>query len=520
MRKRIFIISFLLTGLALYALTATAAAAFMSPSREAVSTQSSYSVKLESSRGIIYDRNLQRLTNSDTVTKAVCFPTEAVFRTLKFNSVNKFLKTELTEAALPFSLKVSHILDCDGMYYYETTERYSGLCSHLLGYLSDGVGASGVEKIFEEELRRDEELKFIYIGDALGRAIPEGEAEIKGTAETASGIALTIDKDIQLIAEKAAELIDRGAVVVMDIASADIVASVSRPDFDPGDVAEYFDDTDSPLINRAFSSYSPGSVFKLVLSAVALEEGIDPKLSYECKGSIKVDGMDFNCYGGKAHGKLNLHTALQNSCNCYFIDLATKLNIQDIYAMALSIGLGTGTELYPGIEGDSGHIGSIPELTNKRALANFAIGQGDVSVTPLQMAALLSSIANGGVYSIPNILEGYVDGELNTLTKAPHGEVRVMSASTAATLREYMESVVKFGTGRGAFSETYHAGAKTGTAQTGAFEGDKEKLNYWFCGYVGKTEVPEYAIVVLREGACDGINPCPEVFRIIAEGLF
>ena len=233
-----------------------------------------------------------------------------------------------------------------------------------------------------------------------------------------------------------------------------------------------------------------------------------------------MDGMDFHCYNKKAHGKVNLHTALQNSCNCYFIDLAAKLKTKDIYTMALSLGLGSATELYPGFEGDSGSVGSIPALSNPRALANFAIGQGEVQLTPLQAAALVGSIARGGVYSIPNILCGFVDNEKNLIEKNPHGEVRVLSPQTAKLLRDYMESTVKFGTGKTAYSEHYHAGAKTGTAQTGIFEGGKEKLNYWFCGYVGKTEVPEYVIIVLREGASDENNPCPEVFRMIAEGIF
>ena len=520
MKKRIFIISFLLASLAIYATAATAAAAFMGPSKEAVSQQSSYSITLEKSRGIIYDRELLPLTNSEAVTKAVCFPTEEVFRTLKFNSVEKLQNEELMEAALPFTLQVSHILDRDGITYYESAKRYSGICPHIIGYCSENKGISGAELIFEEQLKSNAELKFVYSADALGKAIPEGKAEIIGSTDISRGIALTIDRDIQLLAEEAAELLDKGAVVVMDVASSDILACVSRPDFDPDKIVEYIYNPDSPLMNRAMSAYTPGSVFKLIIAAAALENGLDPKAEFICRGSYDVDGMDFHCYNKKAHGKVNLHTALQNSCNCYFIDLAAKLKTKDIYTMALSLGLGSATELYPGFEGDSGSVGSIPALSNPRALANFAIGQGEVQLTPLQAAALVGSIARGGVYSIPNILCGFVDNEKNLIEKSPHGEVRVLSPQTTKLLRDYMESTVKFGTGKTAYSEHYHAGAKTGTAQTGIYEGGKEKLNYWFCGYVGKTEVPEYVIIVLREGASDENNPCPEVFRMIAEGIF
>lgn len=510
-RKRIFIISFLLTSLAIYATAATAAAAFAGISRETVSQQSSYSMRLESLRGIIYDRELEPLTNREKVTKALCFPTEEVFRSLKFNAAEDYDPQKLMEAKLPFSLEVSHILDCDGIKYYESSRRYSSLCPHLL---------LTVDHVLDEKLRSQKELSCRYRGDALGNIIPGTEAEIVGESKLSSGIALTIDRDIQVIAEEAAELIDRGAVVVMEVRSGDIVAQVSRPDFDPENLEEYLHREDSPLVDRSFSAFAPGSVFKLVISAAALESGFDPGERYTCRGSIEIDGLRFHCYGGKAHGNMNLHLALQNSCNCYFMALASKLELRDIYAMALSLGLGSPTELFPGIEGDSGSIGSFPQLQNPRALANFAIGQGDVRVTPLQMAGLISCIAREGIYTIPNILEAYVDEEAELLPQNSHGEVRVMSRETAATLRSYMESVVKFGTGREAYSENYTAGAKTGTAQTGVLENGIEKLNYWFCGYVGRTQVPEYAIVVLREGASDGHNPCPQVFSTIAERLW
>ena len=519
MKKRIFIISFLLTLLAIYAVAATSAAAFSGISREAVSQQSSYCIKLGKNRGIIYDRDLEPLTNSEEITMAVCLPTEEVFRTLKFNSAEDYDKNVLAEQGLPFSLKVSHILECDGISYYESSERYSGICSHLLGYTDGtGIGVSGIEALFEERLRSDKETSFTYFGDALGNVIPDGNTTLS-VSQTNSGVALTIDKDIQKIAEDAAALLDKGAVMVMDIASSDIVAMVSRPDFDPDNVVNYLDDESAPLLNRCLEAYAPGSVFKLVISAVALENGIDPREKYNCSGSILVDGLTVHCYGNKAHGEMNLHTALQNSCNSYFIELSQKLDLQDFYAMALNLGLGTGTELYPGLEGDSGYIGSIPELHNPRALANFAIGQGDILVTPVQMASLMSTIAANGIYSIPNIVEGFVDEDGNLLETGHHGQVRVMEAQTAQKLRDYMESVVKFGTGRAAYSEGYTAGAKTGTAQTGIFEGESERLNYWFCGYAGRTEVPEYVIIVLREGADDGENVTGEVFRRIAEGL-
>ncbi len=519
MKKRIYITSFLLTLLAIYAVTATAAAAFSGYSVETVASQSSYSIGLEKKRGIIYDRDLEPLTDSEKVTMAVAFPTEKVFRTLKFNAAEEYDKDELQRQALPFSLEVSHILECEGISYYETTRRYSGICAHLLGHLEAGnVGVSGMEALFDGRLRTNKEITFTYTGDALGKVIPEEDSELH-TEEVNSGVALTIDKNIQLMAEEAAEVLDKGAVVVMDIASSDILAMVSRPDFDPNLVENYLDDGDSPLLDRCLEAYTPGSVFKLVVSAVALEKGLDPKEEFPCVGSIMADGMAVSCYGGKAHGEMNLHTALQNSCNCYFINLASKLNVQDIYAMALNLGLGTGTELTAGFEGKPGYIGSIPELKNPRALANFAIGQGDILVTPVQMAAMIGAIANNGVYSIPNILEGFVDEDGNILEGGHHGQVQVMSPGTAQKLRTYMESVVKFGTGRSAHSEDYSAGAKTGTAQTGVFEDGNEKLNYWFCGYAGRTEVPEYVIIVLREGASDGENVTGEVFRRIAEGM-
>lgn len=508
-----------------YAIAGVAAAGFTKNYAEVVENQSKYTISVAKSRGIIYDCSGKPLTNTSNKILAVCMPTQKAFAVLEKNYVGKLDAEALIKEGKPFTVEVSMAIECEDINYFTISKRYSEnqLCQSLIGYVDgSGNGVCGIEKAMNGTLSENNgEISLTYTSDAAGRAIIGGTKEISDTyTETESGIALTIDSTIQAMAEKAAEKIKSGAVVVMSVKDAKIRAIVSKPGYNANLLDEALAADDSPLVDRSLSAFSPGSVFKLVLAEAALNNGMDYRENYNCTGSTTTDGLTFTCYGGKKHGEVNLHTALQKSCNCYFINLSKRIPIQSMLETALNLGLGTETKICDNLSGASGTIPDASALENSRALSNFAIGQGDVAVTPVQMAGLVGAIANEGIYTVPTVYEGDVNEEGKITGQNENtGGVSVMEASVALRLRNYMQSVVKYGTGMDAYSDDYVAGAKTGTAETGVYENGKQLLNYWYCGFVGRTQQPEYVIIAMSDRTQEGENMTAETFAEIAAKL-
>ena len=169
----------------------------------------------------------------------------------------------------------------------------------------------------------------------------------------------------------------------------------------------------------------------------------------------------------------------------------------------------------------AGELPGAASLQHPRALANFAFGQGELTATPLQLCAVLGAIASGGVYATPKLIAGEVDENkrLSPLAPVTDKEVRVMSVSTAKKLQRYLETAAREGTGRaGAVAEGV-CGIKTGTAQTGVMEDGEELLHFWYCGYVGEGDSPQYCITVLCESTPDDGGAAARAFRQAAQGL-
>ena len=196
------------------------------------------------------------------------------------------------------------------------------------------------------------------------------------------------------------------------------------------------DEKGAPLLNRAFSSYPVGSVFKLVVAAAALEKGVSTSLVYDCPGSISVDGMEFKCFNGVGHGKVDLEKAIAYSCNGYFIKLTEQMKPEELLSMAEKLGFGSSVELAPGMSSSAGNLPVKKDLSNPKAKANFSFGQGDLLATPLQIAAMVNTIASGGLYTEPSLVEGLVDENLVlTEREQPKQAERVISSQTAAFCR-------------------------------------------------------------------------------------
>lgn len=494
---------------------------------EVAASQSMYELTIARSRGTIYDCNLQPITNSGSAILAVAMPTAQALNHLKSIAVKDFDIESVIKDGRPYIAEVTMQSEYEGIEFFNVAKRYGEdmPCANLIGYTdAQGNGICGIEQAFNEELSLGGgAVTMEYTCDAIGRVIAGRDKDFTNHySDSKNGIALTIDKDLQEFCEESAKAITKGAIVVMSIPDGKIRAMVSCPDYNPNNLDDALNNADAPLINRATSAFAPGSVFKLVMTAAALEGGIDYKEKYNCTGSTTTNGLTFTCFGNQRHGSVNLHTALQKSCNCYFINLSKKLPVQNFTTMALNLGLGSKTELCPGFYSDSGNLTAQSLLnSNPRAISNFAIGQGDLTVTPVQMAGIVNAVASGGIYKTPSIYEGKVEnGNEITQSAESSGGVPVMEELVALRLRSYMESAVKYGTAYKGDSPAYTAGAKTGTAETGVFVNDSQLLNYWYCGYMGPSGSPEYAVAILNEGAAEGDNPTGDIFKKIGEYIY
>lgn len=495
----------------------------VSEPEQAANSYSSMTVDLATLKGTVYDCNMQPLTNSGTSLYAAAKPTGYALGQFKgkvlpdvFDSV-----TERMSHGKCVAVQIdSHITENNDIKEISVPERYSdSLACHIIGYSDgEGNGVSGIEKgyngLLSEHISR---VTVRFESNARGRALMGGEIRVEGNGIPKNGVVLTIDKDIQKITEDALDASGcvRGAAVVIDVKSGGIRACVSRPVFDRSNIAASLDDENSPLINRALLPFSVGSVFKPVVAASALEKGIE-NFEYRCTGSVTLNGVTFNCHEEEGHGLLDMQGAIADSCNTYFIALASETGGGEIIATAEKFGFGKEIVLAEGIKSDSGVLPAADELDSKAAVANLSFGQGSLTTTPVQLCAVFAAIARGGVYCKPYLTEGEADVEGNFTRKKDYGErIQIISPRTADILCGYLKSVVTQGSGRRAKNEYVTAAGKTATAQTGKSKNGEEIYNAWFAGWFPADE-PKYAVAILIEDGGEGAVSCAPVFREIA----
>ncbi len=493
----------------------------------AAGRQSVYQLTLVKARGAIYDCNLNPLTGGKRTRVAAVAPTIESIGALE--QATGGTQRERLAAALengkPFAMelnqKVSH--NCIEQFWIPQRYEEDQLAPHVVGYVDgSGNGVSGIEYAMDDLLSQASgEITLYYRVDALGRVIAGANRQLVDTMDkTKAGVVLTIDSQIQEIVERAARKLQKGAVVVTEVPNGKVRALASVPDYSPYEVGAAASDPDSPLVNRAFSAYSPGSVFKLVTAAQQMEEKAD-SYSFSCTGSINAGGMIFQCIDGTAHGVLDLRGALEHSCNCYFVSAARALGGQSVLEMAYNLGFGSSQEFGRGLSTSPGLLPEPSALENTRALANFSFGQGDLTVTPMQVAGMINTIASGGKYSSLKLIEGTADQELNVtpVQSAQEKAIQVLEHSTAKRLQNYLESAASSGTGRAGAPSSCASGIKTGTAQTGIYENGEELLHFWYTGYISDGTGPKYTITVLRESTPDDYGMAAKVFQEIGEGI-
>lgn len=491
---------------------------------QAANQQSTYTLEVSQSRGMIYDCQGQSLVNDSFHYMAAVLPNNESAAALRSQFASADLWREKMNSRVPFLTEVNtDTVRGEGVEVFSVPDRYSMdyTAPHIVGYVdADGVGQTGIERIFNDFLKSvGEKVKVRYQIDAMGRALSGNGIEILQEGNRSDGVVLTLYKGLQQACERilsGAEV--NGAIVVMDLADGGLRAVASAPGFDPRNVAESMNNPDSPLVNRAFGAYAVGSTFKLLVAATALEQGVSPEQTYVCSGWLDINGQIFKCNQLAGHGEIDMEQAITHSCNCYFIQLAQQIGAQNLRDMAVRFGFSKADLLADTLQTASGNLPDAQQLENSAELANFGFGQGLLTATPIQICKMIATIADGGKLLSPYLVQGiYLGGALQQETSFSAN--RVISEKTANLLRKFMQTVVVEGSGQLAIPKTGGAGGKTASAQTGIYdEKEEEIVHAWFGGFY-PAEDPQFAIVVFVENGQSGNRVAAPLFAQVADSL-
>ncbi len=493
-----------------------------------VSTQKSLrSRTVATVRGNIFDRNMIPLTNNSYTYLAVIKPTPEALKHLRAVNEDKEITNTVLKGQLTFKQTDNQAIydSCSDIKVLKIQERYSSnSLVHILGYTnSEGDGVTGIEKYYNDYLKSTSgELSVIYAADAQNRLLLDEKIEIRDdNYYSKNGLVLTIDIKLQQILEAALinNNISKGAGIILDNKSGEILACASLPVYDRKNLTASLNDENSPFINRAFSQYPVGSVFKVVTAACALKNNI-PLKPYTCTGSITKTGNTFCCNKTEGHGKIELNEALSKSCNPYFIELGTTAGGEKLLKTAESFHLGESISFGNGYMTDSGILPDKTELQFDADTGNFAFGQGKFSATPLQIAAIFATFGNNGIYNTPTLIKGTVDhtGKL-TQNKKKSCE-KIIDISTCNTINTALSYTATEGTGKAALSKKVKSYSKTSTAQSGQYDRSGNEIKYcWFVS-VFPAENPQYTVCIMKENGTAGGSDCGPAVRDIEEEMY
>lgn len=513
-------------------------------SKEA-SAQRVNNVRIESVRGDFLDRSGIKLTGRTQKITAVLKPALLRDQSQIINQLCGILGLEPEKTMEEIQRKNTPILveidqetkalitsmNIDGVSFVNSLGRYNTdtKAKHLLGYLNkvDNIGINGLEKLFEKTLNYGKEDSIAVITDGSNDLLTGlGYRIIKDDEKRNSklDIKLTLDYHIQDIIEKALDSRNlTGAIVVEEVKTGDIVGICSKPDFDPNDIEKYLSNNKRPLYNRAVAQYNIGSVFKLVDLAAIFEQQPDYNMVFSCPGYIQIADTEFKCssYETGGHGTVDINTALAKSCNAYFINMSLDLGADPILNMCKKFGLGENTALTKqGIGEARGIIPVKADLKNPGDIANMSIGQGQIMATPVQIADMVATIANGGVKNNVNLLDSVVNSSGNKVRDLREtSQEEVISKASADRIMALMEGVVSEGTGKKANMDGYGgAGGKTGSAETGQYIDGEKIIQAWFAGYFPAGS-PKYSVAVFIEDGRSGGEAAAPIFAEIGSEI-
>ena len=466
------------------------------------------------------------------------------------------LKENLSHAEVAFvEAHRSQLPDLELIRSHRRLYPRGGLASHVIGYVGEvsdteldqdtfmfyepgaEIGKAGIERSYNDILTGTDGRRLIEV-DSLGR-----EQTLFGTVKPKAGrsLRITLDLDLQVVAELALEG-KKGAIVALDPRNGEVLALASRPTYDPNkfvggisadDWRQILQDPEDLMLNRAIQAQvAPGSVFKAIVALAGGETGLlDDDFTVSCSGGAPFYRRYFRCHLAKGHGPVGLLQALAQSCNVYFYTLGNKLGIDRIaeYAELAGLGRPTGIDL-PHEEG-----GTVPsakwklrryhEKWYRGETISVAIGQGALTVTPLQVAFAIGGIAMGGVWHRPHLV-AYEDLQELRPRFEPPGPIEIeLNQHHLKTIRQGLWAVVNGGgTGGRARIAGYDVCGKTGSAQRASTqfkEGNDDpalKDTAWFVGFA-PCEQPELVVAALFEGGEHGYLAGPMVRDVIKSHL-
>lgn len=396
-----------------------------------------------------------------------------------------------------------------GIAFGEDTKRWypkADFLTQALGLTNvDSVGQSGIEQQFEEILQ-GKKGRYVSQVDAKSRPLPDGQS-VYIEPETGNTLRLTIDASIQSFCERAMReclMVNNAKAVhclVMDVKTGAILAMASKPDYDPNDPPRNELETLQELmrISLISSAYEPGSTFKILTSAAAIDSGATtPQDRFYCSAKITVDGDTIRCWG-RPHGAESMREGLYNSCNPVFVELALRMGSDTFYKYLRAFGLGVKTGITLPGEG-SGILINSAKVKNVD-LARIGFGQS-IAVTPIQLLTAACSVINGGKLMKPYIVKEILSPTGEVLEKTAATVVSTpISAETSATMRDLLEGVVSEGGAKNAAIAGYRIGGKTGTAQV--YKDGKIARDVHIGSFLGfaPADAPQFAILVIVDEA-------------------
>ena len=450
----------------------------------------SRNLEIEADRGKILDRNGVVLADNLTTSSLVLIPNQMKDKKkvtkelssilgISYNAMkNHVYKKTSIERVHPEGRRLSYDvakkisdLKLDGVYLVKEAKRnypYKDFLAHVLGYVGiDNQGLSGIELQYDKYLKGENGV-IKYFSDAHGNKI--NLTDIYRSPESGMNVSLTIDINIQKSIERELKNIsdmfnpDMALAIVVNPNTGEILGMGSLPDFDPNNYKEY----GTSVLNRnlpIWSSYEPGSTFKVVTMSSAVEEGVIDIFNdhFYDAGKVNVDGSVLKCWKSGGHGDQTFLQVLQNSCNPGFVKLGQLLGKEKLFSYIDKFGFGNKTGI--DLSGEATGILFPMNKVGNVELATTAFGQG-VSVTPIQQVVAVSAVVNGGVLYKPYIVKGISTNTNSSVKEFSKKKVRrVISEKTSEIMRLALESVVAYGGGKSAYIEGYRVGGKTGTAQ-------------------------------------------------------
>lgn len=486
----------------------------------------SRNLPIEASRGLIYDINNVVIADNVTTTSLVLIPNQIKNKEKVAKDLSEILSVSYDEMYKHVSKKTSiervhpegrrlsyeiadkiNSLNYDGVYLLKESKRYypyDKLLSHVIGYVGiDNQGLSGLESEYDKYLTGSYgSIK--YFSDAKGSRLKMSEVYEK--PQDGMNLQLTINLEIQKSVERELDNVvtkynpEHALAIVMDPNSGEILAMSSRPNFSPTNYKDYTLEEISRNL-PIWSTYEPGSTFKIITLSAILEEGLidlDKDTFYD-GGAVNVENARIRCWKAGGHGAQTYLQVVENSCNPGFVSMGQKLGTQKLMSYIKSFGFGKKTGI--DLNGESNGILFNINKMGPVETATTAFGQG-ISVTPIQQITAVSAVVNGGnlykpyiVKSLMNESGALLDYNEKVLVK------KVISKDTSSLVRFTLESVVANGTGRNAYIENYRVGGKTGTAQK-VVDGKYSSSSYIlsFVGFM-PADNPKIVIYVAIDGA-------------------